>query len=367
MADFPFPSIAFVWPALAAASVSEAVSAVASEFAHLAAGEEAAPAAPEPRWATPNKIVLELPTMRLRDFSTGSPGMPTLICAPFALHGATIADFARRHSLVAALQAAGLDGLFVTDWRSATPDMRFFSIDSYLAELNVAIDALGGQVNLVGLCQGGWMALLYGARFTDKVRKLVLAGAPVDIAAGESWLSRIAKSVPMSVFRELVQVGDGRVLGQRVLALWAPTRLDIRATCEVLQVPQETLNARNRQLQIRFNDWFAWTVNLPGTFYLQVVEWLYKQNRLAEGRVVALGRRADLSSLRIPTYLLAARDDELVSPDQVFATARRIGTPAAAIKQAIAPCRHLGLFMGAATLQTVWPEIARWLANPQAL
>jgi hypothetical protein len=46
----------------------------------------------------------------------------------------------------------------VTDWRSATPEMRFFSIDSYLADLNVVVDELGGCANLIGVCQGGWMA-----------------------------------------------------------------------------------------------------------------------------------------------------------------------------------------------------------------
>jgi hypothetical protein len=34
--------------------------------------------------------------------------VPPLICAPFALHGASITDFAPRHSLVRALQCTGL-------------------------------------------------------------------------------------------------------------------------------------------------------------------------------------------------------------------------------------------------------------------
>src|SRR5262249_47734785 len=56
-----------------------------------------------------------------------------LVCAPLALHDATLTDFAPDHSLVAALRMAGLRNVFVTDWRSASPEMRFFSIDSYLA------------------------------------------------------------------------------------------------------------------------------------------------------------------------------------------------------------------------------------------
>ena len=187
------------------------VAAFARELAHLAAGEPSNSTPREPRWTTPNRVALELPSMRLREFSADDDDIATLVCAPLALHDATLTDFAPGHSLVAALQMAGLRNLFVTDWRSASPDMRFFSIDSYLADLNVAMDQLGGCANLVGVCQGGWMALVYAARYPGKVRGLVLAGAPVDINAGESELSRLARSAPASMAKQLVDLGDGRV------------------------------------------------------------------------------------------------------------------------------------------------------------
>src|SRR5262249_58186098 len=100
----------------------------------------------------------------------------------YALHRALVADCAPGHSIVATLRSSGLERLYVADWRSAAPDMRFLSIDSYLAELNVAIDQIGPPVDLVGLCQGGWLSLLYAARFPEKVRRLVLVGAPVDLS-----------------------------------------------------------------------------------------------------------------------------------------------------------------------------------------
>ena len=113
-----------------------------------------------------NRIALDLPSMQLRDFSKGTRGVATLICAPFALHRSTIADFARHHSLVEALRAAGIHRLHLTDWRSASPEMRFLSIDGLLADLNVAVDHLGGAVDLIGICQGGWMSLALCGAFS---------------------------------------------------------------------------------------------------------------------------------------------------------------------------------------------------------
>ena len=71
-----------------------------------------------------------------------------MLCAPLALHGAMVADFAPAHSLVAALQRAGLSRIFVTDWCSATAEMRHLGIDDYLADLNVLVDDIGPPIDL---------------------------------------------------------------------------------------------------------------------------------------------------------------------------------------------------------------------------
>jgi poly(3-hydroxybutyrate) depolymerase len=365
MTDQPFPSIAFLWPALAAASTSGMMSAWAGQLAELG-GAVAKTDAPTPKWATTNRVILELPCVHLREFCADDHVVPALICAPFALHRATIADFAPGHSLVRALRGAGLSHICVTDWLSAGPEMRYLSIDNYLADLDVAVDELGGKVDLIGLCQGGWMALLFAARFPEKVHKLVLAGAPVDIRAGGSPLSRLAAQMPLAVFEQLVELGGGRILGDRVLGLWGPRAFDSESVRQLLQVPQRRGGPELRSLEAEFQEWHAATVDLPGTYYLEAVEWLYKQNRLAEGRLVALGRRIDLARVRVPLFLLAARDDDVVAPEQVFATARLVGTAATEIETAIAPCQHLGLFMGARTLRTIWPTIARWLVGRRA-
>src|SRR3954467_112179 len=154
-----FLSAAFLWPALATAAAGDFAAGMARSFATCSAPGTDEAAKPVPSWTTANSIGLELDTMRLRDFSSlaQSPaphGVATLICAPFALHGATLTDFAPGHSLVQVLRENGLTRLFVTDWRSATPEMRYFSIDTYLADLNVVVDHLGGAVDLIGLCQG---------------------------------------------------------------------------------------------------------------------------------------------------------------------------------------------------------------------
>jgi poly(3-hydroxybutyrate) depolymerase len=351
-------SPAFFWPVLAAEAASEFASAMTRGLT-LAPDMPAEPPVTPPRWTTHNTIALELTAMRLRNFSQGRAGAPALICAPFALHGATIVDFAPRHSLAAALLDAGVASLFVTDWRSATSEMRYWNIDDYLAELNVAVDEIGGPVDLVGLCQGGWMALVYAARFPAKVRKLVLAGAPIDIAAGQSKLSKLANNTPTAFFRELVELGEGRVLGQHLLQLWAPPI----ERDEIQRILGETdaFGTTPPRLEQRFRDWYAWTVDLPGKYYLQVVEELFRANQLARKEFVALGRRIDFADLHCPVFLLAAKDDEIVAVDQLFAAEPLLTGAHGKVTKEIVPGIHLSLFMGKTTLSSAWPAVGRWL------
>ena len=80
-----------------------------------------------PEWATPNRIDLELDTLRLRDFSRyGSAPIstPVLIDPPYAGHSSSLADYAKGQSLVETLRTAGHDRVFVMDWKGATSEMK---------------------------------------------------------------------------------------------------------------------------------------------------------------------------------------------------------------------------------------------------
>jgi poly(3-hydroxyalkanoate) synthetase len=308
-------------------------------------------------WTTPNSVALELATMRLRDCTRTRSGQPALVCAPYALHRALIADFAPGHSVVQSLQNGGIDRIYLTDWRSAAPHMRYLSIDSYLGDLNVAIDEIGAPVDLVGLCQGGWLSLLYAARFPAKVRRLVLAGAPVDLSI-DSSLSRLAQGTPELVYNQLVARGGGNVSGEEMLRFWskAPTRDDIAAALQM-----ELADEEGATLLARFERWNTETLNLPGAYYLEIVNWIFRENRIASGQVTALGRAVDLKHVKAPVFLLAGLDDDVVPAAQALATAGLLGTPPAFIAAASEPSNHLGLFMGARTHAHAWPGIAEWL------
>lgn len=357
---------AFMLPWIATAAAQRQAFEMGDEIMRRATNETHAPKA-LPQWTTPNRLVLDLPTMRLREFSgCGTGGAPTLIVAPYALHDAAVADIAAGHSLVAALRSSCSGPLVLIDWKSADAGMQHFSVDTLFEELNVAIDECGGYCNLIGLCQGGWLSFAFAGRFPAKVRRLVLAGAPIDIAAEPSMISRAAKMFSRELVEEAIRIGGGLVEGDRLLTLWGYDPDDSAAAAAALQIDLPRAEASVPDALVRFRSWCLRTVNLPGTFFLQVHEWLFCENRLAAGTFPVLGKIVDPKRIRAPLYVLAGSEDELTSPGQALAASSLVGTPRGSITTAIAPCGHLGLFMGQKTLASEWPQIGRWLSSPAA-
>ncbi len=314
-----------------------------------------------PVWVTSHKILLDLDTMYLRDFSTSSRGLPILIDAPYAGHSSTIVDFSSEQSLVKTFLQNGHSRVFVTDWKSATPEMKNFTIDTYLEALNLAVDELGGRVILVGLCQGGWLSAALAARFPEKVRALVLAGAPIDTQAGNGFLKKLTHDLSMSDYEALVQAGNGLLLGRFMLQAWKGMHPDQQYIKKYVDLFSHIEDQNYLKRTETFARWYEYPLNLPGAFYLQVIKQLFKENLLATGQFKALGKTINLKAITAPTYLLAGKEDDITPPEQVLAAAGLISAPKAYIAQKVVPGGHIGLFMGHQNIHQVWPEISKWL------
>jgi poly(3-hydroxyalkanoate) synthetase len=309
---------------------------------------------------TLQRVRIELATMLLLERNAQVPATanPVLIVAPYAVHEASIADFADRHSLAQVLVEGGLGCVALTYWRSATTEMRDYGIDAFLSDLNVAVDDLGGRASIIGLCQGGWLAAAYAARFPRKVSKLVLGGAPIDLGAAQSRITETLSSVSTASIAQALALSGGRVLGSLAYSLWSEDLLQGFTAEPALQ------RAGDPALIAKFNAWNARTVNLPGAYFLQTAEWIFRENRLARGDFPGLGREIGLSDIAAPVYILAAADDEIVALKQ--ATAETALPRRADVQIRIEPGRHLSLFMGRRTLATAWRDIASWLKQPDA-
>lgn len=357
-------SVPWFWPVAAAIEMEEAGLHLFQDNLRYVAAAETVEAPPPPEWATDNRVLRDLDTMRLRDFSApdaSSDAIPVLVDAPFAGHSSTIADYDTGQSLVETLLAAGLERVLATDWKTATPAMKDYDIDKYLTDIDSAVDAIGGKVNLVGLCQGGWMSAMYACRFPEKVCSLVLAGSPIDTDAGNGPIKKMAHKLPLAFYEEMVASGGGRMLGQYMLAGWKnmhPDKQYVGKFVDLYEHIEDTCYIKRTE---HFESWYENPLDLPGPYYLQSIQLLFKENRFAKGEFTALGEKLSLKTITCPLFLLAGDADDITTREQVFAAEDLVSTPKSRIEKKLVPGGHIGLFMGTRTLKEAWPGIGEWI------
>jgi poly(3-hydroxyalkanoate) synthetase len=316
----------------------------------------------EPQWASPNEVVLECPVATLRDFSQGSRKqvVPTLVLPPQAGHSSSIVDFSSEQSQMQVIRAAGLERVFSMEWIGATQDTKHYGIGDYIAFIERSIEHIGGPVNLIGDCQGGWLSAIYAALHPEHVNTLTLAGAPIDFHAGQGpiaeWVRLLCSTGDMSFYETLVASRGGVMAGDYILGGFIAIKPENEVSKQ-LSLLAELDDPVHRRRYAEFEDWFKHTQDIPGTFYLWIVRELFRDNKLLSGELEIGGKHADLSRLRMPLKLLAGATDHITPPPQVFAAAGATRTPKRDIAMRTTSGGHLGLFMGREALRDHWPPI----------
>jgi poly(3-hydroxybutyrate) depolymerase len=314
-----------------------------------------------PRWATRHRIVRRTPLTRLRDFSPASPSdvVPTLVLPPQAGHDSCIVDFSPDQSQMRTIRAVGLDRLYSLDWIGATQSTKDATISDYIGEVAAAVDHIGEPVNLVGDCQGGWLATVYAALHPENVNTLTIAGAPIDFHAGDAVIHdsvRVLSDDDLRFYKNMVRFGNGVLKGEFLLGGF----IAIKPENEIGKQLQLLANVREDHHVDRyrlFEDWYKHTQDVAGPFYLWLVEHLFVKNELVGGTLSVDGMPVELSAISCPVNMMAGATDHITPPAQVFALADHVATPPRDMLARTTRGGHLGLFMGTEALREHWPVV----------
>jgi poly(3-hydroxyalkanoate) synthetase len=259
-----------------------------------------------------------------------------------------------------AVLEAGLEHALALDWVGATRATRDATVCDYLEVIDRAVTSCGGRVNLIGDCQGGWLATIYAALHPERVNTLTIAGAPIDFHAGEpvihEVLRRVAPDGDLRFYEALIAMDGGVLKGRHMLAgfiLIQPGAEISRQIDLLLHLNDPAHVARYRE----FEDWFKYTQDVPGAFYLWIVRHLFRDNALISGSLRVRGRKVDLANIDMPLNLMAGATDHITPPDQVFALATYAATPPQEVTRHVSTWGHLGLFMGHEALRGHWPRV----------
>ncbi len=321
---------------------------------------------PEAHWATPNDIIYEHQTLRLRHFhnkSTSAARRPVLILPPQAGHHSNLADYSPAQSLVRVFHSYGFD-VYVTEWLSASFEQRHLGMDDYLRLTDEAVDEIRRRtdvykIHLVGQCQGGWQASIYTSLHQDKIATLVSAAAPIDIHAAPSQIIDDAK-LPMAFFEYLVATGNGLMQGKYILWGFKNMQADEHYVRKYNRLWKMVDSGDEEGIKrfAHFENWYEYTQKLPGRFYLQIIKNIFKENNLTKpGSFKVEGRPVDLRNIHCPVIIMAGRKDHITPPPQAFALKHYISTPAEDVVEIMTEGGHIGTLMGTESLREDWTRV----------
>jgi polyhydroxyalkanoate synthase len=301
-------------------------------------------------------VVATTPRARLHHYGSGN-GPPLLIIYSL-VNRAYILDINAKRSVIAKLVAAGFD-VYLLDWMYPDSTWRFDTLDDYLAEdIADATDQLtrdGQPPHVLGVCQGGVLALCFAAAFPDAVRTVTTLVTPVDFHTPDDQLARLAYpmnlaslvaatgNVPATALNALfTSLKPFQLYGQRYLGL-----ADIGANDEALTE------------FLKLERWMYDSPDQPGEAFLQFAREFYQRNRLLTGEIELANRVIDLGAIRAPVFNAYARDDHLVPPEAASALGPALShNDYEAIEL---PGGHLGMFISSGAHREVYPALADWL------
>jgi polyhydroxyalkanoate synthase len=224
-------------------------------------------------------------------------------------------------------------------------------------------DSGGSDVQIVGWCLGGIMALLSVAGQDLPVSSVALIASPFDFG-------KVRGAAPI---RQLAELTGGRLVTALYQTLGgAPAPLvslgfQLTALDKRLTKPLTLLrNIDDRELLAHIeavDDYMANMLAYPGRTFGQLYHRFFRVNDLADGRVkLDDGQTIDIADVHVPVLVVAGANDVLAPRDAVHHVASLLtGSPDVRVETAKGG--HLGVLTGRSARGTTWRYLDGFLRD----
>ncbi len=318
---------------------------------------------------SPKTVVWRKNKARLYRYTRTTPATrrtPVFLCPPL-INRAYILDLRPGASFVEYLLGEGHD-VFLLDWGTWGPEDRGVDITGLVTRyipraLREAARDAGAPVTLLGYCIGGALAVCYLALHPqDPVKNLVLFTAPIDFADAGKFGKWTARAVfPIEQLRDTFDTVPGELVGLGANLL-NPVSSYLGTYLQLSERMREPgFDPHAWQSMYR---WVSEGTPFPSAAYYQWITEFYQDNKLARDRLVMDGRPVRLGAIRVPALNVAATADTIAPRPTTSAVLGKIGS--ADREELLVKGGHVGIVVGRAAKQDLWPKVGDWLRRHDA-
>ncbi|MBV9916426.1 MAG: alpha/beta fold hydrolase [Solirubrobacterales bacterium] len=288
---------------------------------------------------------------------------PIPILLVFALiNRPDIFDLRPGGSFVEYLLDEGYD-VFLIDWGYPEEEDADMGLENYVCDelpwaIREVLRASGeDEVTLLGWCIGGTLCVLYGGLHEETpVRNMVLLTTPVDTRGSlyGNWVGRDSFDV------DFVSEGYKAVPGAAID--WANKMMKpvTNYWTTYRRLWENVLDGETRREAYQtMAHWIADNPPFPARAYRDWITWMYKENRLVNGRMRLRGERVDLERIRQSLLVVTAGADHIAPPEGTQPLFDMVSS--GDVTRLDRKGGHIGLMAGSAAKKEIWPEIGQWL------
>ena len=319
---------------------------------------------------TPARVIAEGPQRTIFRYLPGrsqpAPGAPPVLLVPPLAAPATCFDLRRGCSVAEHMLESGRP-TYLLDYGPVSLSNKELGLEHWIDDVlppaiaTVAEDSGATEIQLVGWCLGGIMALLTLACHELPVGAVAMVGSPFDFTT-------------VALLNPIRRIGDatgGRVIGSMVRALGQAPAPVVETVFKLSSLPvylkkPVTLVRRSADrdflahieaVDLLMGDMYAY----PGRTMNQLYHRFFRANELAAGKLTLGERVVDLAEVRVPLLNVAGRSDVL-APVAAVHHLGAVAVNAPEVRLETAPGGHLGVLTGPGARHDTWPLIDDFLA-----
>ncbi len=277
-----------------------------------------------------------------------------------------ILDLQPGKSFVEYMVKQGYD-VYLLDWGAPGPEDKDLKFDDYALEyLPRAIrkmKAVSGsnEFSILGWCIGAIVTTIYAALRPDSgLKNLILLTAPLDFSNKQCggfvrWVNDQTFALDKLVDTYGNMPGEMIDYGAKALK---PVENYIGS---YLTLWDNLDNQRIVDSWHAMNTWVTDTIPMAGATYRQLIEELYQENKLINGKLVIRGERVDLSHIRANLLNVIALADHIAPPNQSESIMTKVSSSDQTLVKV--PGGHIGVMAGSGAAKRTWPQINEWLST----
>jgi len=269
----------------------------------IRSGNETVPVHEEEVLATPFGTLL-----RFAKEGVG-PQPKVLVVAPLSGHFATLLRDTVRVLLPE-------HDVHITDWANARDVGLWhgqFGFDEYVEHLVTFLEAMGPGAHMVAVCQPCVQALAAAALMAEddnpcQPRSMTLMAGPIDTRINPTKVNELATGRPIEWFEQnlIARVpwrypGAARRVYPGFVQLTAFMSMNaerhVKAQIDLYRAMANGDTEQAETIKTFYDEYFA-VLDLAAEFYLETVQWVFQEHRLAKGELDWRGRRVNPRAIR---------------------------------------------------------------------